>query len=215
MNKLNKIFLMILFFASCVNERNTETQLEKTLLNSNENCVYSANLKATNVIWSGYKTSDKIKVTGKFNKFNSKKILEKNEFSNLNDLIEDLDFSIDLSSSSSGDEIRDLNLKNYFFNLFASNFVLNGKFEKINNDSIDVILDFFGNQKKIRLGYTYEDNMIQIKGSINLLKNLGALKAFESISSKCYDLHKGPDGISKTWKEVDVLIKAPIIKNCN
>ena len=57
--------------------------------------------------------------------------------------------------------------------------------------------------------------MIQIKGSIDLVESLGALKAFESISNKCYDLHKGPDGISKTWKEVEVLIKAPIIKSCN
>tara|TARA_B100000676_G_C18049803_1_gene830361 strand:+ start:1353 stop:2000 length:648 start_codon:yes stop_codon:yes gene_type:complete len=215
MNKLNKILLIILFFNSCVNDRNTEVQLEKTLVNSNENCVYSANLKATDVIWSGFKTTDKIKVTGKFNKISSNKIQNKNEFSNLSELIEDLDFSIDLSSSSSGDEIRDLNLKNYFFNLLASNFVLNGKFENIEDDSVYVVLDFFGKQKKVKLGYAYKNKMIQIKGSIDLVESLGAIKAFESISNKCYDLHKGPDGVSKTWKEVDVLIKAPIIKSCN
>ena len=215
MNKLNKILLIILFFISCVNDRNAEVQLEKTLVNSNENCVYSANLKATDVIWSGFKTTDKIKVTGKFNKISSNKIQNKNEFSNLSELIEDLDFSIDLSSSSSGDEIRDLNLKNYFFNLLASNFVLNGKFENIENDSVYVVLDFFGKQKKVKLGYAYQNKMIQIKGSIDLVESLGALKAFESISNKCYDLHKGPDGISKTWEEVEVLIKAPIIKSCN
>ena len=152
MNKLNKILLIILFFISCVNDRNAEVQLEKTFVNSNENCVYSANLKATDVIWSGFKTTDKIKVTGKFNKISSNKIQNKNEFSNLSELIEDLDFSIDLSSSSSGDEIRDLNLKNYFFNLLASNFVLNGKFENIENDSVYVVLDFFGKQKKVKLG---------------------------------------------------------------
>ena len=63
--------------------------------------MYSANLKATDVIWSGFKTTDKIKVTGKFNKISSNKIQNKNEFSNLNELVENLDFSIDLSSSSS------------------------------------------------------------------------------------------------------------------
>ena len=42
----------------------------------------------------------------------------------------------------------DLNLKNYFFNLLASNFVLNGKFENIENDSVYVVLDFLENKKE-------------------------------------------------------------------
>ena len=54
----------------------------------------------------------------------------------------------------------------------------------------------------------YFDHIIQIKGSINLESQFDALKAYNAISNKCYDLHKGVDGISKTWKQVDVHIKA-------
>ena len=39
------------------------------------------------------------------------------------------------------------------------------------------------------------------------------LQAFNAISKKCYDLHKGADGVSKTWKQVDVLIKALVLNS--
>ena len=49
--------------------------------------------------------------------------------------------------------------------------------------------------------------MVEIKGSINLESQFDALKAYNAISNKCYDLHKGGDGISKTWKQVDIHVK--------
>ncbi len=73
----------------------------------------------------------------------------------------------------------------------------------------------FGQQQRFKLAAVYENDMLQIKGTVNILEQLGAKKAFEGISNKCYDLHKGPDGISKTWEDVEILIKAPIIKTCN
>ena len=81
--------------------------------------MFSTDLKRTQVIWSGYKTTDKIKVTGKFNTFKAAKIQKNNEFQSIQDLIEGLDFLIDVGSSSSGDEIRDNNLKDFFFNFLA------------------------------------------------------------------------------------------------
>ncbi len=55
------------------------------------------------------------------------------------------------------------------------------------------------------------DQIVEIKGSINLGSQFDALKAYNAISNKCYDLHKGADGISKTWKQVDVHIKTLVI----
>ena len=47
--------------------------------------------------------------------------------------------------------------------------------------------------------------------SINLESQFDALKAYNAISNKCYDLHKGADGISKTWKQVDIHVKALVV----
>ena len=214
-NLIKLLVFFCVFFLSCVNEN--KTNKEADLINKIEtaSCVFSSDLKATQVIWSGYKTTDKVKVTGQFKKFKSSKIFQNNQYQSVEDLIEGLDFNIDLGSSVSGDPIRDGNLKDFFFNLLAKNLVIRGEFEKIEGDSINVLLKLFGQEKRFKLGAVYENDMFQIKGTINIIDQLGAKKAFEGISNKCHDLHKGPDGISKTWEGVEILIKAPIIKTCN
>ena len=35
-------------------------------------------------------------------------------------------------------------------------------------------------------------------------KDFNGSKAMESLNKVCFDLHKGPDGISKTWSEVEI-----------
>ncbi len=200
---------------SCVNEKKTNQQVELISEVENNDCVFSCDLKNTQVIWSGYKTTDKIKVTGQFKRFKSSKIQKKNEYESIQNLIEGLDFTIDVGSSFSSDEIRDDNLKNFFFKLFAKNLVIDGKFGKLEQDSVNVVLKLFGQERRFKLNAYYESEIIHIKGHVDIIDQLGAKKAFESISQKCFDLHKGPDGISKTWQDVEIYIKAPIIKVCN
>jgi hypothetical protein len=42
-----------------------------------------------------------------------------------------------------------------------------------------------------------------VEGVINL-EDFGAQAAVESINKACFDLHKGADGVSKTWSEVAI-----------
>ena len=155
--------LFFIFFFSCVNDKKENKNSEPINKIESENCIFSTNLKSTQVIWSGYKTTDKLKVTGKFNRFKSAKIQKINEYNSIQDLIEGLDFVVDVSSSSSGDEIRDANLKDFFFNLLAKNLVISGKFEKLEQDSVNVLLKLFGQEKRFKLKAIYENDMLQIK----------------------------------------------------
>jgi hypothetical protein len=171
----------------------------------------------TKVIWNGYKTNDKVKVVGYFDEFSCDR--EDQEFSSIEELVSGLKFSIKSSSSASGDVMRDKNLKDHFFKYLTDDFVINGTLGVPINDSIDVTFDVFGKTKQIRLAFLYHiipgcpyfDHIVEIKGSINLESQFDALKAFNAISNKCYDLHKGADGISKTWKQVDIHVKALVI----
>ena len=130
-----------------------------------------------------------------------------------------MQFSIKSSSSSSGDPIRDKNLQDHFFKYLTKDFVIKGTLNRPINDSIDVTFNVFGQTKQIRFAFLYHiipgcpyfDHIVELKGSINLESQFDALKAYNAISKKCYDLHKGVDGISKTWKQVDVHIKALVI----
>ena len=210
-NKLKTLTILIfILFISCGRNNNKEVQQEKikTELDS-----YQFDIENTKVIWNGYKTNDKIKVVGYFNEFSCDR--EGQEFSSIEDLVTGLKFSVKSSSSLSGDAMRDKNLKDHFFKYLTDNFVINGTLNQVVGDSIDVTFDVFGQTKQIRLvfldniipGCPYFDHMVEIKGSINLESQFDALKAYNAISNKCYDLHKGADGISKTWKQVDVHVK--------
>jgi len=208
------IILFALVFFSCNNNNTQETQQENIISKGD---FYQFDVENTKVIWNGYKTNDKIKVVGYFDEFSCDR--EDQEFSSIQDLVTGLKFSIQSSSSSSGDPIRDKNLKDHFFKYLTDDFVINGTLGSPINDSIDVIFDVFGQTKQIRLAFLYHiipscpyfDHIVEIKGSINLESQFDALKAFNTISNKCYDLHKGADGISKTWKQVDVHVKALVI----
>ena len=63
------------------------------------------------------------------------------------------------------------------------------------------------------LDFTYENNLVEIKGIIDIGVDLGGVLAYDSIHEKCEQLHTGGDGVSKTWTEVEVLVKVPISRN--
>jgi hypothetical protein len=209
-------FIMLSLLIVACNNNNNRLEEEKVDSTIKE-FTYKIDIKNTKVIWNGYKTNDKIKVVGFFKNFSSNR--EGKEFKTINELVTGLEFSIESESSHSGDQIRDMNLKDYFFKFLTEDFTINGRLGKPNNDSLDVSFLVFGKEKIIKLGYSCNqvegsiNNIIEIKGSINLESQFEAYKAYNSISEKCYDLHKGSDGVSRTWKEVDVLVKALVLTN--
>jgi len=208
------IILFALVFFSCNNNNTQEAKQKNSQINEN---AYQLSIENTKVIWNGFKTNDKLKVVGYFDEFSCDR--EDQKFSSIDELVNGLQFSIKSSSSVSGDPIRDKNLKDHFFSYLTKDFVINGTLGQPINDSIDVSFDVFGQTKTLRFGCQYNivpdssnsDCMIEIRGSIDLESQFGGLQAFNAISKKCHDLHKGADGISKTWKQVDVLIKALVL----
>ena len=206
---------LLIFLSFCNHKQSADSSKETIKLSEGDS--YQVDIENTKVIWNAYKTNDKINVVGYFEEFRFDR--ENQEFSSIEELVSGLQFSIKSSSSLSGDVIRDQNLKEHFFKYLTEDFVINGTLGSPINDSIDVTFNVFGQTKKIRLAFLYHiipgcpyyDHILEIKGSINLASQFDALKAYNAISNKCYDLHKGADGISKTWKQVDIHIKALVI----
>ena len=217
--KIQHFFILFaLVFFSCNNNNTQEAKRKNSQISENS---YQLSIENTKVIWNGYKTNDKLKVVGYFDEFSCDR--EEKKFSSIDELVNGLQFSIKSSSSVSGDPIRDKNLKDHFFSYLTKDFVINGTLGQPINDSIDVSFDVFGQTKTLRFGCQYNivpdssnsDCMIEIRGSIDLESQFGGLQAFNAISKKCHDLHKGADGVSKTWKQVDVLIKALVLNTNN
>ena len=227
-------FFLVAFLSSCNNKKNSDSIKETITLP--EGVLYKLDFRSaqylkityggysrpenTEVNWSAYKTNDKTPVSGSFSEFSSDR--ENQSFNSIDDLVDGLNFSISSLSSSSGDPLRDLNLKDYFFKYLTGNFEIKGTLGRPINDSIDIIFDVLGQKKSIRFGFytytvpscPYDDQIISIRGKINLINQFDEI-AYNSLHARCIDLHKGADGISKTWEEVDVHIKALVINETN
>ena len=213
MRLIRSSILFLFFLISC-----TDSKREKVVPLIDENNVeaikegsYYFDSNKAKIIWKGFKTTDRIQVTGQFEQFDSSRDMK--QFDSLEGLIDGLDFSISTSSSASGDPVRDLNLKDYFFKLLTSNFRLTGSLGYPNNNLIPVTFNTLLGSKTVELSYFFENSVVEIKGIIDIGIDLGGVMAYESIHQQCEQLHTGGDGVSKTWSEVEVLVRVPIIRN--
>jgi hypothetical protein len=60
---------------------------------------------------------------------------------------------------------------------------------------------------------TFPEGEFTASGSFDML-DFGLKTAFDSIHQACFEKHKGADGVSKTWTEVEVRIAAKVSKTC-
>jgi len=199
------ILSVVALFSACT-DCCKKSETETPVVAETVECLYSFDESATKVFWAAYKTDDKLKVVGQFKELKTDRTEQK--FSSLEELVNGVNFSINTASSASGDEIRDLSLKDYFFQLFTENFEINGSLTEMNEESITATINLFGTIKNIKLTYSADEEVLKMKGTLSL-EEFGALKAYNSIHEKCFDLHKG-----KTWDDVDVIIEVPILKDC-
>ena len=200
------LLLTVLAFVTSCTEPKTKDVSKTTIVKEKTTCLYSFDETAIKVYWAGYKTEDKLKVVGQFKELTTDRTNQ--IFPSIKALVEGTQFSINTASSNSGDEIRDLSLKGYFFNLFTENFEIEGGLEKMTDDSITANINSFGTVKTMQLSYSITNEVLKMKGTLSI-EEFGALKAYNSIHKKCFDLHKG-----KTWDEVNVIIEVPFLKDC-
>ena len=196
---------VLALFTACTESKQKETAITPVVVEKPD-CLYSFNESATKVFWVAYKTEDKLKVVGQFKELTTDRADQ--QFSTLEELVKGINFSINTASSASGDEIRDLSLKEYFFKLFTENFTIDGSLTEMTEESIITTINMFGVTKIMVLTYSVNDAVLKMKGTLSL-KEFGAIEAYNSIHNKCFDLHKGV-----TWDEVDVIIEVPFLKDC-
>ena len=153
------------------------------------------------VNWTGFKTTSKIPVKGEF------KTVEISNIKEAPTAVKALDgskFKIPVSSIYSGDDDRDGKLKTLFFGVMDATVSLTGTLN-LNQDGTGAVdLSMNGVSKEIPITYTVEDQLVEFSGTLDILDDFKAQTALESISKACFELHKGPDLISKTWSEVTI-----------
>jgi len=197
---LSLFLISTLTIVSCGDDKKEKKSTEKTTTGK----TYSIEPKTTTINWTAYKTTDKVPVKGQFTKFS----IENNK--NGNTVIEALNglkFSIPVSSLFTKDTIRDGKLKKFFFGEMIDTQEIKGTLHFVNENSGTADITMNGVSQELPITYVIDGQMVSIEGIMNI-DNWKAQAALEALNLVCLDLHKGADGVSKTWSDVKIEVVA-------
>ena len=184
--------LLATVFVGCKKE---EKKVEEPILEEvqlKEKVAYNHKLT-----WTAYKTPDKIGVPGTFD---SIELTGTKDTGKIEDDIKDASFKIDTKTVNSKDNLRDGKLIEGFFKLMTGD--ITGKFVDFKDGKATVAITMNGVSAKKEFAYTVTNNVLNIKGAIDIVNDFDATSAFNSIHELCKDLHAG-----KTFTEVDLEVE--------
>lgn len=201
-------FLLILSLWSC-NTSEEKKQDTAEINKAESEFVYSIDTSSVSIVWTGYKFTSKLGVSGTFNDYT---IITKTKSGTIEAILNDLQLTIPTLSVDTKNPIRDFKLNTYFFKAFNTP-LLQGTITHANPKVKEGSLKLKMNQKSRKIPYTYAHQNDTIVLFTHLDLNLwNAVDALNMLNKECYELHKGADGISKLWPDVDVSIKLPLKK---
>lgn len=197
---------LTLVMSSCKNEKketNTDTLTETAPVEK-----FVLKPEATSVKWTAYKTTEKKGVGGEFSVLN----FEEKEGTSAQEALNNLNFSIPISNLFTKDEGRDAKIKASFFGAMLDTDLIKGSIKYINNEvTASITMNGVTNDLPMDIVITDERRVV-LTGTMNL-KDWNALDALASLNKICFDLHKGPDGVSKTWDDVAIEVNTFLRKN--
>lgn len=199
-----------MMFASCSpNKQSTETttNTDSTVVTQQ---FYEYQRAFTKLQWTAYKTTAKVGVSGSFKDFTVNPGVS---YGTVSTLLDQLEFSIPVSSTNSENEERDGKIVASFFGSMMNTENITGKFTSVaGNDSagtIRILIHMNDIGYEVEGAYVADGNKLTVTTSLHL----GDWKAEPSVAALnkvCDDLHKGEDGISKLWPEVDIVIESSL-----
>jgi len=179
-------------------------------------CTYSADTKDVKLVWTAFKFSDKTAVKGRFNQAT---VAGTPSAKSLAALMQNLSMDIDGASVETDNPARNATIQQFFFAKFSPPSKIHAAVARVSGDdtkgAMTVKITMNGVTRAVPFAYTATaDGGFEAKASIDMLQfNLKA--AHDSLHQACEDKHKGPDGVSKTWTQVDLLLTGKFKKACS
>ena len=168
---------------------------------------YTIDTSSISILWTAYKFTNKVDISGTFDTYT---LDTKNTVGTVEDILKKTKLSITTATVNSSNPIRDFKLDAYFFKAFNTS-EIKGTIVKVKEGEGTINLKMNRTSKKIPFTYAVVKDTIRLFTNLNLTYWKGE-EALKTLNTECYELHKGTDGISKLWPDVDVLIKIPVQK---
>jgi hypothetical protein len=201
---LSSLVLITFSFSFCKSEKKKDVENQYKVEAKKSRFTFSLESAKNEINFIAYKTTDKVPVGGQFKKVD---IITGGEGNSIKEAIHNTDFSIPVSSLFTKNTSRDYKIKKFFFGIMDNTKLLSGKLV-IENDSIGTAsIKMNGVTEKVLFTYTIEATTFSMKATMDITK-WNAVEALNSLNTVCRDLHKGEDGVSKTWSDVALNIKS-------
>lgn len=195
------VLITISNLVSCKSEQKKETSVEKASKPAVKQAFVLQDAE-NKINWTAYKTTEKVPVNGEFKKVT---VTANGQGKTIKEAVNNAEFSIPVSSIFTNNSGRDFKIKKFFFGVMENTVLLSGKLI-IENDSIGYAdIKMNGLTKKLPFTYSINEKVFSLKGNLKIT-DWNASQALESLNEVCNDLHKGSDGVSKTWDEVAINI---------
>jgi hypothetical protein len=209
MKKYILISSLTLLLAAC--SSNTETkESESSDTAADTTQFYEYQRAFTKITWTAYKTTAKIGVSGTFKDFS---VTGGVSYGTPTAILDFLEFTIPVSSINSENEERDGKIVASFFGSMMNTESITGRITSVTgNDSggtCRVLINMNEIGHEVDAPYVVNGNKIEIDASIHL-GDWKSEPCVSALNAVCNDLHKGEDGVSKLWPEVDIHIESSL-----
>lgn len=203
MKKISIISFLIIAvafnFSACKSEKKKETSTTEV---KKSTAAFAVSNAKNDINFIAYKTTEKVGVNGWFKKVN---VISGGEGDSVKEAINNTEFSIPVSSLYTKDSSRDFKIKKSFFGIMSNTKLLSGKLMLTDDTNGVAKITMNGETKDVPFTYTIGGKVFNMKATMNI-NNWNAGAALASLNKICEDLHKGADGVSKTWSEVTLNI---------
>ena len=182
------------------------SEVKKTTEAPKEEAKLKYDYISTIIQFGGFKTTDKIEVKGKFEKFT---VSNTNEGLTGKEVFEGSTIAIATSSVNTNNADRDKKISTLFFGSMVGTDSIHASVKSIDEakGEITLGLDLNAVEKDLVFAYEQSGDTVRAAGTIDLI-TFEAQPAVDEINKACYDLHKGADGVSKTWSEANIYIQS-------
>ncbi|WP_282072608.1 YceI family protein [Polaribacter atrinae] len=195
---LSLLMIVAFNFSSCKSDKKSDEKVDDTIKAKKSAVVFSLEKAQNDINFVAYKTTEKIPVGGKFNTVD---IISGGEGSTIKEAINNTEFSIPVSSIFTKDTSRDFKIQKLFFGVMENTKLLSGKLMITDATNGVAEIKMNGVTEKVAFTYTIEGKVFNMKATMDVT-NWNGSAALASLNEACLDLHKGADGVSKTWSDV-------------
>jgi hypothetical protein len=179
-------------------------------------CLYFYDGNATKLEWTAYKFTEKLGVSGTFDKV---QVRGARRGEAPVSAVDKLQFSLQSKDINSNLPDRDEKIKKYFFGSSRGGAFLTGNVQSVTLDPGgkgrgEIQIRWNGKTKLIPVQVIQTGKNLQVTGSLDV-GDFGMLSGINKLNEVCKDLHIGKDGVSKLWPTVDFKITSKFRSTCD